>query len=308
MQADFKDLTEEEYTPSLRVSHIRRELGDLYVVLHTAGRLNEFCFQRLRFTAVKAVRIEELHDESEGINRTLIVEALDAATVSHTTSEARRDLKLSEIPEHIEGVLDLVTKQTRLSINQIQQLHQVITSNQEYFEGKDSLGNVKERDFRQKGVWRKALSSPEDDDSNKYVPYEHVQSAMDQLLRDHGRHEEENVPSEISAAWMHHCFTKIHPFQDGNGRMARVLASILLLQDRLYPLKVPGEDREQYITKLRQADAGDLQPLIDYFSSLQAREHLLSLKILRDMPEGRKLDNALAEKRKERLASAESSK
>ena len=32
---------------------------------------------------------------------------------------------------------------------------------------------------------------------------------------------------EIEATWLHHRFTQIHPFQDGNGRVARALASLV---------------------------------------------------------------------------------
>ena len=39
------------------------------------------------------------------------------------------------------------------------------------------------------------------------------------------------VPLEVEAAWLHHRFTQIHPFEDGNGRVARALASLVFIPD-----------------------------------------------------------------------------
>lgn len=68
---------------------------------------------------------------------------------------------------------------------------------------------------------------------------------------------------------MHHAFTQIHPFQDGNGRVARALASIDFIEAGLFPLVVRREDRDVYIEALRSADAGDLGPLVRYFADVQ---------------------------------------
>jgi hypothetical protein len=77
------------------------------------------------------------------------------------------------------------------------------------------------------------------------------------------------VPSEVQAAWLHHRFTQIHPFQDGNGRMARAIASLVLVKDGLFPLVVPVVNKSAYIEALEAADAGELKPLIDMTAKLQ---------------------------------------
>lgn len=59
----------------------------------------------------------------------------------------------------------------------------------------------------------------------------------------------------------HYNFVKIHPFLDGNGRLARVISSLILLSYRLPPPKVTIADRALYINGLRKADLGDLIPL-----------------------------------------------
>lgn len=67
-------------------------------------------------------------------------------------------------------------------------------------------------------------------------------------------------PVEI-AAQFHHRFTAIHPFDDGNGRMARLLMNLLLMQVGYPPVVIRLGERDEYLTALRFGDAGDVEPL-----------------------------------------------
>lgn len=61
-------------------------------------------------------------------------------------------------------------------------------------------------------------------------------------------------------SWFQHKFVFIHPFQDYNGRMGRMLTILLLLKLRLPPaeIKVGNKtDRKQYIIAMQKADKGD---------------------------------------------------
>ena len=49
---------------------------------------------------------------------------------------------------------------------------------------------------------------------------------------------------------LHISFVRIHPFFDGNGRMARLLANIPVLKAGLPPIIIPAKDRKQYIDSL----------------------------------------------------------
>jgi Fic family protein len=60
----------------------------------------------------------------------------------------------------------------------------------------------------------------------------------------------------IHAGELHYKFVKIHPFYDGNGRVARLLMNWSLLSNG-YPLTViPAEARARYITSIDDADRG----------------------------------------------------
>jgi hypothetical protein len=79
----------------------------------------------------------------------------------------------------------------------------------------------------------------------------------------------DGMPPEVLAAWLHHRFTQIHPFQDGNGRIARALATLVFLKAEMFPLVIRSADREQYINALETADAGDLSKLVQFFAKRQ---------------------------------------
>ena len=49
---------------------------------------------------------------------------------------------------------------------------------------------------------------------------------------------------------LHVSFVRIHPFFDGNGRLARLVANIPVLKAGLSPLIIPREQRQQYIEAL----------------------------------------------------------
>lgn len=61
-------------------------------------------------------------------------------------------------------------------------------------------------------------------------------------------------------AWFQHRFVSVHPFQDYNGRIARMLTILILLKLNLPPIELPaekGSDRQKYLTAMRKADEGD---------------------------------------------------
>jgi len=77
-------------------------------------------------------------------------------------------------------------------------------------------------------------------------------------------------PDEIAVGF-HHRLVAIHPFPNGNGRHARLMADLFLMKlgrpaftwgSR--ELVRQGEARARYLDAVRAADNGDMQPLLEF--------------------------------------------
>lgn len=60
----------------------------------------------------------------------------------------------------------------------------------------------------------------------------------------------------LQAAWAHYAFIAVHPFADGNGRVARALASVFLYRRPGVPLVIFADQKDAYLDGLEEADRG----------------------------------------------------
>lgn len=56
----------------------------------------------------------------------------------------------------------------------------------------------------------------------------------------------------VLAAIIHNQFERIHPFQDGNGRVGRLILNFILLRNRHPPINISLEDRAEYYRSLQE--------------------------------------------------------
>jgi len=66
----------------------------------------------------------------------------------------------------------------------------------------------------------------------------------------------------VLAATFHYRFVAIHPFDDGNGRMARLLMNLVLMQRGFVPIVIKLESRADYLLALEKADVGELEDFV----------------------------------------------
>lgn len=57
-------------------------------------------------------------------------------------------------------------------------------------------------------------------------------------------------PALEAFIWSHSTFARIHPYADGNGRMARLLANIPVIEKGFLPVLIPVEKRLEYVEAL----------------------------------------------------------
>ena len=68
--------------------------------------------------------------------------------------------------------------------------------------------------------------------------------------------QKENSHAIIVSAQAHYKLVSIHPFTDGNGRTARLLMNLILLQEGYPPAIIRREDRKEYINAIEKAQLG----------------------------------------------------
>lgn len=97
-----------------------------------------------------------------------------------------------------------------------------------------------------------------------------IAASLEELLA--WANKEEELPGIIKAGIFHHQFVYIHPFEDGNGRVCRLLTALIFLKagyeiNRYFILDDYYDiDRHQYSDNLHSADGGDKSTWLLYFS------------------------------------------
>ncbi|KAJ6618496.1 fido domain-containing protein [Mycena sp. CBHHK59/15] len=64
------------------------------------------------------------------------------------------------------------------------------------------------------------------------------------------------------ASWLHLVLAGCHPFDDGNGRVVRLVASIPLLLAGYPPISISLEERGEYLQAIHEASNGNHAPFV----------------------------------------------
>lgn len=245
-----------------------------------SGALDQFEKRLRREWAIETGIIERVYTLDRGVSRTLIAKGIDEAFIPHGASNRDSALVARIIRGHydaLEGMFDFIQGVGKISTGYIQQLHAALLRNQETYAVVDHFGRAFEKPL-EKGRYKTEPNNPIRPDGllHEYCPPEQVASEMDRLVSMHFEHAVRCVPVEVEAAWFHHRFTQIHPFADGNGRVARAIASLVFIKADWFPLVVNRDDWIHYVDMLEEADAGDLRPLVTMFVEAQRNALILA--------------------------------
>jgi Fic family protein len=228
--------------------------------------------------------VEKLHEEMRLLH-TYNSNAIEGNTLTLSETKLVLDEGITiggkTLREHLEATnnaqgYDLIVRlaHEQIPINHItvQQIHEMVTRGI-----LESAGCYRTRNVRITG----AACSPPD--------WLQIVHEMDNLI---GEVAKKGCPVIEMAAYLHHRFVAIHPFVDGNGRVARLLSNLYLMRNGYPPIVLDQKNRQQYYRALREADNGDLnsltifiaramnESLSHYLAIVGCRETLIPLREL----------------------------
>ena len=124
-------------------------------------------------------------------------------------------------------------------------------------------------------------------DRFEYASPEETPSLMADLVDWYNTAEKEGKLSPVElAALFHYRYIRIHPFEDGNGRIARLMVNFILARHDYPMIVVRSRKKSEYLEALHQTDVGvgplpsdgahacitDIRPFMKYFNNLVATE------------------------------------
>ena len=223
--------------------------------------------------AIETGVIERLYDIDWGLTLTLVAEGFTRDVVERARGEVS-DTTLATIKaqrDSLAMVLEFVGQDRKLTPSLIKELHQAVTQTQPTYRARDQYGVDRDVPLP-RGEWKIHPNHVMLADGSllEYCPPEHVASEIDNLTQWYEELDRSETHPIVKAGWFHHRFVQIHPFADGNGRVARALTTLIMERDRWAPIVVDRHHREDYLDALGAANRGDLNPLVRLFIELEA--------------------------------------
>lgn len=163
-----------------------------------------------------------------------------------------------------ELVLDAATGRTPVSEAWIRRLHEEICRPQRTYLVHTPIGQREQP--LSKGKYKDHPNHVRlpDDSYLAFAPVSDTPTEMTRLVEELRSGDAESAHPVVQAAYAHHALTAIHPFADGNGRVARALASLYLFRAASIPLLVFADQRDEYLEALARADAEDRAPFLSF--------------------------------------------
>jgi len=238
-----------------------KKIGDPYRTVLSPEEIKEITLLTTR-VEIKLAHFSEADWKNFTEEFTYDTNAIEGSTVSR--NEVKQVLadrqwppkSKEEISETL-GVADAVryVRKTRdaVSLDLISELHRIVFKNSKPFAG----------ETRQKSGVEVSVVDSQGNIVHRGAPAKEVNSLLRRLARWYDENSKE-YPPLVLAAVVHNQFETIHPFQDGNGRVGRLLLINVLIKHGLPPLNIELENRKEYYGALREYQAnGNLRPTLE---------------------------------------------
>ena len=134
----------------------------------------------------------------------------------------------------------------------IKDLHHIIFENSRSFAGK----------FRERGV-EVGIRDGLGNIIHLGAPAARVIPLLTELIKWYNKNRKK-LPPIVLAAVVHNQFEYIHPFEDGNGRVGRLLLNNILLKHKLPPVNISMKNRRRYYDTLKEFQkTGNIKPSLE---------------------------------------------
>jgi hypothetical protein len=218
----------------------------------------------VRAAAMDTGAIEGLYTVDRGFTMTVATQAFAWEHALEEKGAEIRELFEAQL-EAYELVMDAVTRKLPLSEAWIRALHEKVCARQPTYRVLTDQG-YQEQELP-KGSYKTQPNHVRltDGSIHPYAPVDQVPSEMYRVLEQVRTPEFENAHPVTQASYIHYAFVVIHPFADGNGRVARALASVFFFCAHSIPFLVFANQPMSYFDALHQADLGQTPPLLAFF-------------------------------------------
>jgi Fic family protein len=223
----------------------------------------------LRSAALETGAIEGLYSTSRGVTRIVALQgALWEVELDKLGPEVRGHFEAQLAA--LELVLDAATSRRPLTEAWLRSLHAQVCANQKTYKVLTQVG------WQERPLEHGAYKTDPNNvtlaggGTHWYCPVDQVGPEMHRLLEEIRSPGFESAHPVVQAAFAHHALTAVHPFADGNGRVARALASVFLYRAAGIPLIVFSDQQERYWDALAAADSGDPQPFVTFMDDRAA--------------------------------------
>lgn len=195
--------------------------------------------------------------------------------------------------EAIDGLYEIIRGERDLTESLIKQLHGVLMKGIEFTAARSPSGQAVQKPFHA-GQYKLqpnhvlTLSGK----IHYYTEPVKVKDEMEKLVRWY--HQEKRVHAVEKAAIFHYRFVVIHPFDDGNGRMARLLMNLLLMKNGYPPCIIQNVHRRKYLETLAAVDEShDYAPFVSWIGEelLATQEEMLAVLSGKESPSDLKISN-----------------
>lgn len=216
-----------------------------------------------RAAALDTGAIEGLYEVDRGFTFTVAFET--AAWEVELAKKGENVRPLFEAQLHAyDYVLDLATKAEPISEAAIRVLHEEVCRAQATYRVITAIGPQEQT--LTKGRYKVLPNHVRTRDGvdHSYAPVDVTPAEMARLVGELRSDAFIAAHPVLQAAYVHYALVVIHPFADGNGRVARALASAFTYRAISMPIVILSEHKEAYLDALEGADSGEYQLFVDF--------------------------------------------